>query len=336
MPTYHKVYTVHNTLITYQAWEQHQTVGWKSRFGVGVAPTIFDVTGGVAEVYYQGVFRTFRDILSKKQAENKNFFNREMDNYETQLDTIQTVIAERQSLADIKELEAFIEQFIEAWIGLDVSYMPDYLELGIDAERRSAAIRNKAFGFYIGADRLIRKTCEVLYPNMGDYSQFVTLEEIRSGNIPEQKILEARAKHFIYYKGEILTGVPFDVFCTKEKIWMISADEPLRKEIRGLVGSEGNVSGAIVILSPSADHKPTKQGSIIAAKDFDMTNLPLLEKAAALVLDAGSYYDSAVLAARALKIPCLFNTKISSQVLRTGDKVIIDGGLGTITLQGRI
>src|SRR5512133_1463250 len=240
MPTYHKVYTVRNTLITYEVWERHQTTGWKSRFGAGAAPSIFDVTHAAAEVYYQGVFRTFREVLSKKQEEDDGFFDREMLRYEAQLEKIQSIIAERQSLSDAKELEAFAEQFAAAWIGLDVSYLPDYLELGVDAERRSAAARDKAFGFYVGADRLIRQTCETLFPDLGNFAWYVTLEEVRSGKIPERKILEARAEHFIYYQGETITGLTFADFCRQKKIRTTSAYEPLRKDIRGLIGSSGN------------------------------------------------------------------------------------------------
>ncbi len=332
MPTYHKVYTVHNTLITYEVWERHQTAGWKSRFGAGVAPSIFDVTGGVADVYYQGVFRTFRDVLSKKQEADEDFFNREMDNYETQLDKIQSIIAERQGLSNPKELEDFAELFAAAWIGLDVSYMPDNVELGVGAERRSAAVRDKAFGFYVGADRLIRQTCETLYPNLGDNSWYVTLEEVKSGNIPERKTLEARAKHFIYYQGEIFTGLTFDDFCQQKKIRTVSAYESLRKDIRGLVGSAGSASGAAIVFPLTDGSRAVKPGSIIVAQDLEMSDLDVLEKASALILDAGSYYDPAIIAARTMKIPCLFNTKIASQVLQTGDKINIDGLSSKITI----
>ncbi len=330
MQTYHKAYTVHNTLITYEVWERHQTVDWKARFGAGVAPSIFDVTSGVANVYYQGVFKTFRDVLSEKQKKNADFFHRIMDEYEMQLETIQSVIAQHQILSNVKELVAFTKQFEDAWIGLDVSYMPDYLELGVDAERRSAVAREKAFGFYIGADRLIRQTCEALYPDLGDLSWYVSLDEIQNGKIPTRKILETRANHFIYYKGEIITDLSFDAFCTREQIRTESVYAPLRKEIHGQVGSEGNVQGTAFILTATTSRDMVKPSSILIAHDLDFADLPLIERASALVLDAGTYYGPAAISARTLSKPCLFNTKIATMVLRTGDGLKLDGVTGTL------
>jgi phosphohistidine swiveling domain-containing protein len=335
MPTHHKVYTVHNTLITYEVWERHQTEGWKSCFGTGVAPAIFDVTGGVADVYYQGVFRTFRDVLSQKQQADEGFFDREMARYEEQLDKIQSVIAERQSLSDLAELESFAELFTATWIGLDVSYLPDYLELGVEAERRSAAARDKAFGFYVGADRLIRQTCEKLFPDAGEYSWYLTLEEARSGKIPERTMLEARAKHYIYYKGEIVTGLAFEDFCRQKNIRTASAYEPLQKDIHGLIGSVGNANGKAVVYPQAIGSHTINPGSIVVARNLEAADLPLLEKAGALVLDAGSYYDSAVMAARTMKMPCIFDAKTASLVLKTGDRLNIDGASGKIVLDSK-
>lgn len=333
MQTYHKAYTVHNTLITYEVWERHQTDGWIARFGTGVAPSIFDVTSGVANVYYNGVFRTFRDVLSEKQEKDANFFHRMMDEYAAQLETIQSIIAQNQSLSNVKQLIAFTKQFVDAWIGLDVSYMPDYLELGVDAERRSAVAREKAFGFYIGADRLIRQTCEALYPDLGDFAWYVTLDEIQNGKIPTREILEARAKHFIYYKGEIIVDLSFDAFCAREQIRTESIYAPLRKEIQGQIGSEGSASGKAFLLTRTVDRATIKPGSILIAQDFELADLPLLGQASALILDAGSYYHPAVLAARTLMKPCLFNTKIATMVLQTGDGLKLDGVLGALKLE---
>lgn len=333
MQTYHKAYTVHNTLITYEVWERHQTDGWIARFGTGVAPSIFDVTGGVANVYYHGVFRIFRDVLSEKQDKDANFFHRMMDEYEAQLETIQSIIAQNQSLSNVKQLIAFTKQFEDAWIGLDLSYMPDYVELDASGERRSAAAREKAFGFYIGADRLIRQTCEALYPDLGDFSWYVTLDEIQNGKIPSREILEARSKHFIYYEGEIITDLTFEDFCKRKQIRTESAYAPLRKEIQGQIGSEGSVSGSAFMLTRAADRNAIKPGSILIAQDLESADLSLLGQASALILDAGSYYHPAILAARALKKPCLFNTRIATMVLQTGDKLKLDGVMGALKLE---
>ncbi|MFA6100142.1 MAG: PEP-utilizing enzyme [Patescibacteria group bacterium] len=333
MQTYRKIYTVHNTLITYEVWERHQTAGWKTHFGTGVPPSVFDVTGGVADVYYRDVFRTFRTVMSEEYRKDPGCFRAMMDEYEAQLEALHAAISRGQPLKNTKELTAFAKQFEEAWIGLDLSYMPDYVELDASDERRSAAAREKAFGFYIGVDRLIRQTCEALYPDLGDFSWYVTLDEIQNEKIPTRKILEARAKHFIYYKGEIITDLSFDVFCTREQIRTESVYAPLRKEIHGQIGSEGSAKGTAFVLTATSSRNMIKPGSILIAHDLDFADLPLIEQASALILDAGTYYGPAAISARTFSKPCLFDTKIATMVLKTGDELKVDGINGTITLE---
>jgi phosphohistidine swiveling domain-containing protein len=332
MTTYRKTYAVHNTLITYDVWEAHQTIGWKKLYGTGTPPAIFDVHAGVADVYYTNVFSTFRDVMTKEYKKDTQTFTQAMKVYQEQLDRIQVRIEQPEILSDIPALLAFAQLFQDAWIGLDMSYMPDYVALDTASERLSATVREQAFGFYIGADRLIRLSLEKLFPELGALSQYVTRQEVANRTIPKRSILEARAKHFIYYKGRVIVDTPLEVFCAQESIRIESIYTPLRNEIRGSVGAEGAVTGTAFLFNKKSSPEALPPGSILVAEDLELSDISLLEQASAVILDQGSYYGIAALAARTLEKPCLFGTKIATMVLQNGDLLRIETEQGTVRL----
>ncbi|GEM_PF-3178457 len=332
MKTFHKIYTVHNTLITYEVWERHQAVGWKELFGTGTPPAIFDVHGGVADVYYHNVFQTFRNVVEKENQKDGRFFVKMMDQYETRLETIQSVIADGKPFADANAIKTFTKQFEDAWIGLDLSYMPDYVALDTSDERRSAAAREKAFGFYVGADRLIRLTLEKLLPDLGALASYVTLDEVSTNTIPDKAVLEARAHHYIYYKGDVITDRSIEDFCLRHSFRIESVYAPLRKEIRGSTAAGGKTTGPAYILTKGSNRNAMQSDDILVAHNLESSDLALIERASAIVLDVGTYYGSAAIAARALKKPCIINTNIATKVLQSGDTLDVNGNTALVHL----
>jgi pyruvate,water dikinase len=56
----------------------------------------------------------------------------------------------------------------------------------------------------------------------------------------------------------------------------------------------------------------------------------------ALVVDIGGPLSHAAVVARELAIPCVVNTRHGSRVLRTGDRVRVDGDAGTVEVLERV
>ena len=61
-----------------------------------------------------------------------------------------------------------------------------------------------------------------------------------------------------------------------------------------------------------------------------MTKAPLLSLAAAVVIDIGGSLSHGARVARELGIPCAINTVDGTRWLRTGDRVTVDGGVGSV------
>ena len=55
----------------------------------------------------------------------------------------------------------------------------------------------------------------------------------------------------------------------------------------------------------------------------------------ALVVDIGGPLSHAAVVARELGVPCVVNTRDGTERLRTGDRVRVDGGTGTVEILQR-
>ena len=55
----------------------------------------------------------------------------------------------------------------------------------------------------------------------------------------------------------------------------------------------------------------------------------------ALVVDIGSSLSHAAVVARELGLPCVVNTRDGTRLLRTGDRVRVDGTAGTVQILER-
>jgi len=112
----------------------------------------------------------------------------------------------------------------------------------------------------------------------------------------------------------------------------ISASEAAAEgsTITGLAVSPGVVEGrARVVLDPLAT-EPLRPGEILVCETTDPSWTSLFLVAAGLVIDIGGALSHGAILARELGVPCVINSRIGSQVLRTGDLVRVDGDAGRV------
>lgn len=104
--------------------------------------------------------------------------------------------------------------------------------------------------------------------------------------------------------------------------------------IEALGVSSGIVEGVVkLVLDPgNADVQP---GEILVAPTTDPSWCSLMFVSAGLVVDIGGALSHAAVVARELGIPCVVNTRTGTQQLRTGDRVRVDGVLGTVEVLER-
>ncbi len=103
--------------------------------------------------------------------------------------------------------------------------------------------------------------------------------------------------------------------------------EPLA---RGLGASPGVASGAVRVITSTAESGSLLAGEVLVAPMTHPDWVPVLRRAAALVTDGGGMTCHAAIVSRELGVPCVVGTRRATEVLRDGMVVTVDGGKGVV------
>lgn len=102
--------------------------------------------------------------------------------------------------------------------------------------------------------------------------------------------------------------------------------------LTGLGVSPGVVEGgARVVLDPTSG-EPLRPGEILVCQTTDPSWASLFLVAGGLVIDIGGAISHGAIVARELGVPCVINTRVGTRRLRTGDRLLVDGDRGTVTV----
>lgn len=190
--------------------------------------------------------------------------------------------------------------------------------------------------FYLKAGKLLK---------IGDDVFLLTKEELLdalSGDtqvfdyLPTRRKLHSRCKKLPKYPGWIRGR--FDPFKwakdPKRRSDFHGFDVPVddAKTFRGMPGSPGRVEGKVRIINSPEEGSKFKKGEILVARTTNIGWTPLFPRAAAVVTDIGAPLSHAAIVARELGIPAVVGCPGATSRLKTGDKVVVDGGKGTVEL----
>ncbi len=102
--------------------------------------------------------------------------------------------------------------------------------------------------------------------------------------------------------------------------------------ITGTAVSAGRVEGVVRRLDRPEDGDQLQPGEILVTSLTDIAWTPLFPRAAAIVADVGASLSHTAIVARELGIPAVVGCSNATARLRTGDRVLVDGGRGSVTL----
>lgn len=100
--------------------------------------------------------------------------------------------------------------------------------------------------------------------------------------------------------------------------------------LKGHPGSAGRTEGLVRVLHSIDEGEQFLPGEILVASSTNVGWTPLFPKAAAVITDVGAPLSHAAIVARELGIPAVVGTGNATMHLKTGDKVMVDGGQGII------
>lgn len=103
-------------------------------------------------------------------------------------------------------------------------------------------------------------------------------------------------------------------------------------EIAGRPAGRGSVEGVVRVAHSVVEARHLQPGEILVAPVTDVGWTPYFAVISALVTDIGSSVSHGAVVAREYGLPCVVNTLVASRILRTGDRVRVDGDRGLVTL----
>ncbi len=105
-------------------------------------------------------------------------------------------------------------------------------------------------------------------------------------------------------------------------------------QIEGIGVSAGIIEGAANVLH-SPDFSLVKSGDILVTPTTDPSWSSVMLLSGALVVDIGGSLSHAAVVARELGVPCVVNTGDGTSVIRTGDRLRVDGRTGVVEILER-
>jgi pyruvate,water dikinase len=104
--------------------------------------------------------------------------------------------------------------------------------------------------------------------------------------------------------------------------------------IKGNPGSGGRAEGRVRIINSPEEGDALLPGEILVTSTTNVEWTPLFPRAAAVVTDIGMPLAHAAIVARELGIPAVVGCGNATTRLKTGDRVLVDGGQGVVKILG--
>jgi len=182
---------------------------------------------------------------------------------------------------------------------------------------------------------------------LGDDIFLLTIDEVQdllSGNDAATAHIPARKETYTRYRElppypMIIRGhfEPFQWAAGPKRrndIYDTTAAAPLSASntISGFAGAAGRVEGRVRVLDGPEQGDQLQPGEILVAVTTNVGWTPLFPRAAAVVTDVGAPLSHAAIVARELGIPAVVGCGSATTRLRSGDRVRVDGGRGTVEI----
>ena len=102
--------------------------------------------------------------------------------------------------------------------------------------------------------------------------------------------------------------------------------------LTGFAGAPGTAEGTARVILDVRQLDELEEGEILVAPVTSPSWTPVFGKVAAAVSDIGGIMSHAAIVAREYGLPAVVGTGDATSRIRTGDRVRVDGGLGTVTI----
>ncbi len=191
---------------------------------------------------------------------------------------------------------------------------------------------------YTTRDMMVDITKKIL-PEVKEYADFLTFEEISTKNIPREKELHKRKEGYIYFEGILYADLAIEKLEKSANIEIVGYKNEIfsgsQKLIKGMAAVKGKARGRVRIIFGPDQISKIKKGDILVTPMTTPDYIAAMEKAAAFVTDEGGITCHAAITAREIGKPCLIGTKVATRILKDGDLAEVDADKGIVKILKR-
>jgi phosphohistidine swiveling domain-containing protein len=285
------------------------------------------------------------EISMPRPAEDPDWLDRQLEEFQKNPVDVDALLAKRRA-----EFEAAWQRLQERY-PKKVNRLRREIEKVGPAARMREAVRDEITRFLWVEREWALRAGELT--GLGDDIFFLTLDEVLdllSGKDTATEYIPARKETYARYRElppypMIIRGRfdPFqwvadperrgrrgpagDVFDAQAPVPTAASDT-----IAGFAGAAGRVEGPVRVLDGPEQADQLQPGEILVAVTTNVGWTPLFPRAAAVVTDVGAPLSHAAIVARELGIPAVVGCGSATTRLRTGDRVRVDGGQGTVEI----
>jgi phosphohistidine swiveling domain-containing protein len=254
------------------------------------------------------------------------------------------------------QLAAQRAQFDAAWERFESRYprqarsMRRRLDRAAEAARVREAARSESMRLFWVVRTWVLRAGELT--GTGEGAFFLTYEELLdllAGKDTPTETIPARRQTYERYKA--LPPYPLiirgrfdpiqwaadpnrrgDVFDSHGLLPRLALKAPRENLILGMPGSAGRVEGLVRRLDSAEEGDALESGEVLVTSQTNIGWTLFFPRAAAIVTDVGAPLSHAAIVARELGIPAVVNCGNATMRLRTGDRVLVDGGRGEVEI----
>lgn len=206
------------------------------------------------------------------------------------------------------------------------------LPLFQDARKYSEAVYSRTEQFF----RALAKAIAMKENYRPELVTCLTQEELenylQTGTLPHEDELRERfeASAILFENGETRLFTGSEVTELENKFFSVQVP---RDEIEGMVAFRGKVEGRCRVVYDPLQEQEFSRGDVLVTGMTRPEFMPFMEKASAIVTDAGGLLCHAAITAREMKIPCIVGTQKATRIFKSGDQVEVDAENGIVKIR---
>jgi len=279
------------------------------------------------------------ELSIPRPAENPNWIDEQLDGLERVPVDVDTLLQEQRLRyeAALENLQISAPRKFDSllrWLK-EAARLTRLREAGRSESIRALWVSR---AFVLRAGKLCGLDEDAFFLEHEEITRLLAGQDESTGNIPTRKTAYHRFSALPQYPTLIMGR--FDPFAwaadPNRRSNVYDATGRISKwfttQIKGLPVSAGQAEGRVRILNSPEEGAQLQTGEILVAVTTNVGWTPIFPRAAAVVTDVGAPLSHAAIVARELGIPAVVGCFNATSVLKTGDRVRVDGGQGIVEI----